>query len=112
MRQLEIYHVRQLADVQAASCEVGGDEYSHTTLFEITQRARTCGLGFVAMNGEATEAVACQSLRQAIGAVLGASEYQRLLNILIAQQTPQEGMLAGTVDVIHLVIDECGRAIA
>src|SRR5580700_2754985 len=112
MRQFKIYHMRQLADIQSARRDVGGDEYPHATLLEITQGTRTCGLRFVAMDSGARETIARQALGEPIGAVLGASEHQRLLDISSGQQACQQRVLAGSVDVIDLMIHQRRRTVA
>ena len=44
VRQFEVHHLGQLFDVQATGCDVGCDQYTHFTLFEISQGSGTSTL--------------------------------------------------------------------
>ena len=48
--QLKVNDLRKLIDIEAACRDVGSDQYGNLTLFEIVERACTCGLAFIAVD--------------------------------------------------------------
>jgi hypothetical protein len=94
VRQLEVDHVRQLVDVEAAGGDVGGHQHAHVAALEAGQRPRAGALALVAVDGGGGEAVGLQLLGQAVGAVLGAGEDQHLAPVVGADQMAQQLALA------------------
>jgi hypothetical protein len=74
-RQLEIHDVGQFLDVEAARGDIGGDQHRHLALFELSERARACGLAFVPVDSRSRNAVLLELLRETVRTVFGSRKY-------------------------------------
>jgi len=84
VRHVEIDDLRQLADVEPARGDLGRDERREMSGLEVGQRSRARRLALVAMDGGGADAGAAQLLGEAVRAVLGAREHERLLPAALA----------------------------
>ncbi|MNX59769.1 hypothetical protein D3C86_906550 [compost metagenome] len=97
--QLEVDHVGQLIDVQAASGDVGGDQHPHLALAEIGQRPVAGTLALVAVNGDGIEAILLHLLGEAVGDLLGTHEHQHPLPVATADHVGEHLAAAFPVDL-------------
>ena len=81
VRQIEVDDVREAVDVDAARGDVGRDQHAQLGVFEALERALAGALGFVAVDRGGGDAGLVQVLGDAVGAVLGAREDQRALDL-------------------------------
>ena len=79
-RQLEVHDVRQLLDVEAACGDIGGDEDSRSAGLEVVERPDPLALALVAVDRGGVDPVPAELLGEAVRAVLGPGEHQRLLD--------------------------------
>ena len=79
-RQLEVHDVRQVLDVEAARRDLGGDEDRRPAGLEVVERPDPLALALVAVDRGRGDAVACELLGEAVRAVLGPGEDERLLD--------------------------------
>ena len=71
-RRVEVDHVRDRVDVEAASGEVGRDERRNATRLETSQRALAGVLRHITVHdGDAEVVVACEPAREPVGSRLG-----------------------------------------
>ena len=112
VRQVEVDHVRQLVDVDAACGDVGGDQHAQRVGFELRKRARAGGLALVAVNRQRRDAVARELLGQAAGTVLGAREDQHLVPVVVAHKLGEQFALALAVHRIDALLDRLSRGVA
>ncbi len=90
VRQLEVHHMGQLVDVQAAGGDVGGHQHPDGVPLEVRQGAGARGLALVAVNGRGGDAVRLQILGQAVGTMLGAGEHQHLAPVVGADEVGEQ----------------------
>ncbi|VVO42269.1 hypothetical protein PS723_05984 [Pseudomonas fluorescens] len=90
VRQLEVDHVWQLVDIQAAGGDIGGNQDPHFAGLEVGQGFGSGVLALVTVDGNGGEAVLVQILGQAVGAVLGAGENQDLFPGAGSNQVSQQ----------------------
>ncbi|EXI80776.1 MAG: hypothetical protein AW10_01683 [Candidatus Accumulibacter appositus] len=112
VRQLEVHHVRQLFDVQAAGGDVGGHQYAHRAVLETGQGARARRLALVAVDRGGFDAGLAQILGEAVGAALHAREHQYLLPVARRHQMHQQVALAPAIDRVNTLRDEFGLGVA
>ena len=113
VRQFVVHDLRQLVDVEAARGDVGRDQHLHLVVLEVGERLGARVLRLVAVDRGALDAVLRELLGQAVGAVLGAREHQRLRRrVAFAQQVAQHGALLALLHEVHAVLDELGRGVA
>ncbi len=110
--QVEVDHMRQLVDVDAARRDVGGDQHAQRAGLELRQRPRARRLALVAVDGERRNAVARQLLGQAVGTVLGAREDQYLVPVVVAHELGEQFALAFAVDRVDALLDRLGGGVA
>ncbi len=79
-RQLVVDDVRQRIDVEAARRDLGRDEDGRATRLEVGERAHPLRLALVAVDRDGGDAVLLELLGEAVRAVLGAREDERLLD--------------------------------
>ena len=82
VRQLEVDHMGQLIDVQAACGDVGGHQHPYRAVLESGQGAGARTLRLVAVDRGRGQAVAVELLGQAVRSVLGAGEHQHLAPVV------------------------------
>ncbi len=111
-RQLEVDDVRELLDVDAARGDVGRDEQVDAAGLEVVERAHPLRLALVAVDRGGADAVLLELQGEAVGAVLGAGEHERLLHAAQRDELAQEVALALAVDRDHELVDELGRGVA
>ncbi len=105
-RQLVVDHVRQRIDVEAAGGDLGRDEQRDTPGLEVGQGADPLGLALVAMDDRDVDAVPVELLGEPVGAVLGAGEDERLVDLSGEHEVAQELALALAVDRVDDLLDE------
>ena len=110
--QLEVHHVRQLVDVEAARGDVGGDQHVELHALEVGQRPRARALALVAVDGGGADVGLVELLGQRVGAVLGAHEDQHLVPVVVVDQLDQQVALLRLVDVVDALGDQVGGGIA
>ena len=88
--QLEVHHVRQVVDVQAAGGDVGGHQHLQAAVLELGQRPGARALALVAVDGQRADAVLVELLGEPVGAVLGAGEDQHLVPVVVLDQLGQQ----------------------
>ena len=108
VRHVEVHHHANAVHVDAARCDVGGDEDVRGAVAEGRQRARAVALRLVAVNGVGVNAFLLQIRGQLVGAVLGAGEDQRLAGGLHLQDLRQHAALLQFVHRDDHVLDPLG----
>src|SRR5690554_2312140 len=109
--QFKVHNLWQLFDIQATGSNVGGNQHAHFTGFKIRQRTGTGTLRLVAVNGGGGDAVLFQLLGQAVGAVLGAGEYQHLVPGVVTHQLAQQRGLLALVNRVYRLLHLLGGGI-
>src|SRR5215468_8141744 len=112
VRQLEVHHVWQLADVEATRCNLRGDEGRDTVLPEVAQGTRARVLALVAVDRGGGNPGALQLLRQAVGGVLGTGEHQHLLPAAAFDEMPEQVPLVRLRYAVDLLRDALGGGVA
>ena len=87
--QFKVDHLRQLVDIQASRPNIGSNQHSYITTLETSQRLGPCTLALVAMDRGSADAIALQTLRQAVGDVFGTGKDQHLFPVMAAHQMGQ-----------------------
>ena len=72
--QFIIEHMADAGDINAARCDVSGDQNADLASAETLQCSSALPLRFVTMDGGGFDAGACQMTHNAVGTVLGARE--------------------------------------
>ena len=90
LRQVEIEHVADIGNVQAARGDVGGDQHRELALVELAQEAQPLGLRHVARDRLGVEAVGTQRSLEALGHALGVDEHHGAVRLAFAQQVHQQ----------------------
>ncbi|CRM98815.1 hypothetical protein [Pseudomonas sp. 34 E 7] len=109
--QLEVDHVRQLVDVQAAGGDIGGDQDAYGTGLEVSQGLGACVLALVTVDGNGGEAMLVQVFGQAVGAVLGAGEHQHLFPRAVGDQVRQQRALVAGGQAEDPLFDTLDRGV-
>ncbi len=111
-RQLVVDDVRQLFDVEAARGNLGCNEDRCTAGLEVVERPDPLALALVAVDRGRGDAVAGELLGEAVRAVLGSGEDERLLDAAALHEVRQQLALALPVDRQDELRDEGDRAVA
>jgi hypothetical protein len=82
-REIEVDHVRDPFDVDAARRDVGGDEHAGPPSLERVQRGGALALRAIGVQRRGDDAVLLQLARDLVGAVFGAREDQHRLERLL-----------------------------
>ena len=82
--RVEVDHVRDVVDVEAARGDVGRDERPHLAGVEARERPLALRLALVAVNRDGVDVVAAQLLDEPVGAGLRADEDEREPALLAA----------------------------
>src|ERR1700688_770390 len=93
--KVEIHHMRDAVDVDAAGGDVGGDQRADRAGAERRQHPLAVVLRLVAVNGVGADAGPLEALHHLVGAVLGAGEDQRAIDRLLLQELRQQRGLGG-----------------
>ena len=86
LRRIEVDHVRDVVDVEAARGDVGRDERPHLAGVEALERLLALRLALVAVDRDRVDVVAAQLLDEAVGAGLRADEDEREPALLLLEQ--------------------------
>ena len=105
LRQIEIDHMGDAVDVDAAGSDVGGDQNAGAAGPKILQRALACILRFVAVDGFGLVAAFRKLGRDLVGAMLGAGEHDHPAHVFVLQQRVQKGALVARGHVINALCD-------
>ena len=84
--RVEVDHVRDVVDVEAARGDVGRDERLHLAGVEARERALALRLALVAVDRDRVDVVAAQLLDEPVGAGLRADEDEREPALVVVQQ--------------------------
>ena len=98
MRNVVVDDQGDALDVEAAGCDVGGDEDVDLAFAEHVDRALTGLLGDVAVDRRGLEPTSTQLLRQLFGRLLGAHEHDDALVLLDLEDAGQGIELVGVLD--------------
>ena len=109
--QLEVDHVWQLVDIQAASGDIGGYQDAYGTGFKVGQGLGPGVLALVTVDGHSAEAVFVQVLGQAVCAVLGTREHQHLFPGACGDQVRQQGTLVRGRQAENALFDTLDRGV-
>ena len=109
--QIEVHHMRQLVDVDAAGGNIGGHQHAHLAALEARQGAGAGPLALVAVDGGGLDALLREPLGNAISAVLGSGEHQHLLPVVAADQMTKQLRLAVHIAGMEHMLHRCGRAV-
>ena len=110
-RQLVVHDVRQLLDVEPASRDVGRDEDGDAPGLEVAEGAHALALALVAVDRGGADAVLGELLGEAVRAVLGPREHQRLVDPAGRDEVREQLALALAVDRDDDLLDELGRRV-
>ena len=108
-RHVEIEHMAQAADVQAAGRDVRADQHLYLASLELLQSREAHRLGEVAMQRAGREAVLFQRLVQDVDVALAVAEDQRVLHVLGAQHAAQRPALVHLGDDDQALLDRGGH---
>ena len=111
VRQIEVYDMRDIVDVEAAGGDVGGDQHARLAAAKALQGALPRALRFVAVDRLGANTSIRKMACNTIGDVLGAREHQNALERRLHQNAGQQRALLLRRDVKYAVIDVCGRAL-
>ena len=109
--QVVVEHMRQLADVNAAGCDVGRHQHLGLSGLESLQSGDAGTLALVAMDGRSRDALLGQVAGDLIRAVLGAAEHQRVLHrrVQVFDEPRQQEFFVALLDKIQALIDPIHR---
>ncbi len=105
VRQIEIQHMGDIADVQAARRNIGGHQDRWMLALKLLQGSAASRLAHVAVDGGCVVPVFLQTPDDLIRTVLGATEYERPGLIGFSKKTRQEIRLAALVDQVNRLTD-------
>ncbi|VVE20874.1 hypothetical protein PEP31012_03141 [Pandoraea eparura] len=111
-RQVEVDHMGQLVDVDAACGDIGRDQHLQRATLEFGECARAGTLTLVAVNGERRNAALRELLGQSVRTVLGAREHKYLEPVVLAHEVFEQFALAIAVDRVDLLRDGLGGRVA
>ena len=111
IRQLEVDHVRQLIDIQAASGDIGSHQDAHLVCLEVSQGFGAGVLALVTVDRHRRQAVFVQVLSQAVSAVLGSGEHQDLFPGAGGDQVSEQGALVAGLNAEHALLDALDRGV-
>ena len=109
VRKFEIDHMGDEIDVDAARCNVGGDERSNAGRLERGKCGFALSLALIAVNGGSGNSCVLEVLCNLVGATLRAREYQRPLHGVIAEEFDKKRPLLRRLDENDLLRNAIGR---
>lgn len=109
VRKIEVHHVRETVDVDAARGDVRRDEDATRAITEAVHRLVACVLRFVAVDGRRRDAGLLEVRHEAIGAVLGAREDERGLHLGVLEELNEKRGLLLVLAEVELLLDALGR---
>ena len=98
LRRVEVDHVRDAVDVDAARGDVGRDERVDLAGLEARERALALALRLVAVHRDGVDAVRAEPLDEPVGAALGAHEDEREVALGVAARPTSASTLRSCVD--------------
>ncbi len=107
-RHIEVHHVTERFDVDAAGGDVGRDEHSEVPSLETRERLRALRLGAIPVDSFRGDAVAEEELREPVRAVLRAREDQRLVHPAALEELDEQRSLQRRGDGIGELCHACG----
>ncbi len=105
VRQVVVDDERQVADVDAARGDVGGDEDADLAALEALERLDARGLALVAVDRHRLDALAAELLDHAVGPVLGRGEDQDGLLVAPGEKPREQTPLVGLVHLVDALFD-------
>ena len=108
VRKIEVDHVRQAVDVDAACCDVGRDQDATRAITEAVHRLVARILRLVSVDGGRCNARLLKVADETIGAVLGPGEDERALHLRVLEQLHEECRLLLVLAEVELLIDSLG----
>ncbi|VVE50525.1 hypothetical protein PCE31107_04673 [Pandoraea cepalis] len=111
-RQVEVDHVGQLVDVDAARGNIGRNQHLQCAALEFGERARAGALTLVTVNGERRNAALRELLGEPVRAVLGAREHEHLEPVVLTHEVFEQLALTVAIDRVDLLRDGFRRRVA
>src|SRR3990167_7970331 len=111
IRQLEVDHVRQLIDIQAAGGDISGYQNAYLAGLEVSQGFGAGVLALVTVDRHSRQAVFIQVLGQAVGAMLGTGKHQYLFPGASCDQVSEQGALVAGLDAEYTLFDALDRGV-
>ena len=108
--QIEVHHVAERLDVQAARGDVGGHQHAHRAFLEALEHAVTLLLGEAAVQRGGRVARAHQHVRELFHLVAGAAEDERALRALPLEHAHQRRFLVLALHHVGRLADGGQRA--
>ena len=96
-RQVEVDHVADAGDVDAARRDIRGDQRAHAAAAHVLQRARSLALVHVAMQRRGRVPLPLQPRRQRLGIPLGGDEDDALPHRGVGEQVVEQAMLVRVI---------------
>ena len=106
--EVEVEHVGDVFNVNAATGDVGGHEDEHVAVPERFQCTRPCGLALVAVDGIRRNPNFAQLFSKAVCAVLGSGEHDAASHHLALEQIDEQLTLVRFLDESHVLFDAIG----
>ncbi len=107
--QIEVHHMADAVDVDAARGDIGGDQRADLAGAERRQHPLAVVLRLVAMNGVGADAGPFQALHHLVGAVLGAGKHQRAVDRFLLEELRQDRGLGRMIDLDDALDDALHR---
>ena len=99
-------HMRDAFDINSTSRDIGRHQNLNSIFSERQQGSLPCILRLVAVDRGGTDSFSLQSLHHHVGAAFGASENDRLIDLLIAKNIDKRLNLFGSFNIHQLLIDQ------
>ena len=112
VRDFVVHHVRQIVNVDSASCNVGRHQSANIAALEAAQGLCAGCLALVAVQSHRLNAIFRQKLGNVIGAKLGAGENQHLTPVVFLNDVGQQGLFLATADRVNDLCDALHRGVA
>ncbi len=100
-RHVEVHHVTQFGDVDAARGDVGRDEDAEFPALEVLQGTRALRLRAIAVDAIGRDVVLSQVCRKAVGTCLGARENDRAVDVVVFEQLDEQVVLLHLTDGVE-----------
>src|SRR4051812_21973623 len=115
VRHVEVDHVRDVVDIEAAGSDVGGHEHRAASVLEAGEGALALALALVAVHRRGGDVARLQALHETVSAALGADEHERAPDVVAAELLDQVVDLGLVVDadeaMLHVVLALLGRTV-
>ena len=107
-----IHDMRQVVDVDATGCDVGGHQGADVAALEASQGLGAGSLAFVAVQGHRIDAVFGQEFGHVVGTEFGACEHQHLAPVVLVDDVCQHGLLFAPAHGVDALGDALYRGVA